>query len=125
MASVIPGVRIKRTGWGLFIRVVWLSVLCLILAGMATAVGGTFWVFLVILWLPGVALALVIHRAGLTATGDVLTYRVPLRTRAWHRGEIAAFWLEKTGWTRGMTAHIGMETTVTDQVRLGNTGHRG
>jgi hypothetical protein len=91
---------------------------CFILAGAAMAAGGTFWVFLVIFWLTGVALALALHRAGLTISGDVLTYRIPLHTRAWHRAEIAAFWLEKPWWSHGTTAHIGMSTVTGETVRF-------
>jgi hypothetical protein len=112
----IPGV-IRRTGLGLFIRVACFTFLCFVLASVATVVGGTFWVFLAIFWLPGFALALVFHRARLTIAGDVLTYRVPLRTtRAWRRGEIAAFWLQKTWWSRGASANIRMETVTGEQV---------
>ena len=115
MAPVFPGSPIKPTSWGLFIRVVLFTVLCFIMAGMATAVGGSFWLFLVILWLPGVALALVLHRARLTTTGDVLTYRGPLRTRAWHHEEIAAFWLGRSWWAHGK-AHVEMETLTGERV---------
>lgn len=117
MAPVIPGITIKPTGWGLFSRVALFTPVCFIMAGMASAVGGSFWLILVIMWLLGVAVALVIHRARLTTTGDVLTYRGPLGTRAWHHEEIAAFWLAKSRWTRprGLRAHVEMET-VTGEV---------
>src|SRR5262249_7077782 len=98
MPSVIPDVVIKRTSWGLIERVVVLTALCPILAGMASAVGGMFWVFLIIFWLPGLALVLMLQQARLTTTGDVLIYWVPLRTtRAWHREEIATFGLSGLG----------------------------
>lgn len=117
MPSVIPGVHIKPASSVLIIRVVVLTGFCFIVAGAGTAAagGGTFWLFLVILWLPGVALALMIHRARLTTTGDALTYQGPLRTRAWQREEIAAFWLDKS---RGKTenVHIGIETATGEQV---------
>jgi hypothetical protein len=117
MASAIPGVRIKSTGSVVMMRVVALTWCCPIAAGAGSAVagGGKFWLFLVILSLPGVALALVIRRARLTATGDVLTYQGPLRARAWQREEIAAFWLD-TSRRRTFNVHIGMDTATGEQV---------
>jgi len=114
--SVITDVNIKRTGWGLFARVMVFTWFCLLLAGAASAAHGTFWLFLVILWLPGVAFALVLHRARLTTTGDVLTYQVLWQTRAWHREEIAAFGLDRNWWAHGMTAHLIMDTVAGGQV---------
>jgi hypothetical protein len=117
MSSVISGVHIKPASSVLIIRVVVLTGFCLILAGalnVATG-GGAFWLFLVILWLPGVALALVIHSARLTTTGDVLTYRDPLRTRVWQREEIAAFWPDKSR-VRTFNMHIGMDTATGEEV---------
>jgi hypothetical protein len=114
--SAITDVYIKRTGWGLFARVMLFTCLCFILAGAASAAGGTFWLFVVILWLPGVAFALLLHRARLTTTDDVLTYQVLSQTRAWHREEIAAFGLEENWWSHGMTAHLIMDTVVGGQV---------
>ena len=94
-----------------------LTCFCLILAGACSAAagGGKYWLFLVILWLPGVAFVLVIHRSRLTTTGDVLTYQGPLRTRAWQREEIVVFWLEEP---RGRTNDVrpGMETAAGEQV---------
>jgi hypothetical protein len=116
MPPVIPDVCIARTGWSLFARVTGVTFLCLILAGAASAVGGTFWLFLVILWLPGVVFVLMLHRARLTTTGDVLTYQVLSQTRAWHRDEIAAFGLDYNWWSRGMTAHLIMDTVAGEQV---------
>jgi hypothetical protein len=117
MPSVIPDVHIKPTSEVLIIRVVVLTGFCFILAGAGNAAtgGGTFWLFLVIFWLPGIALALVIHRARLTTTGDVLTYRGPLRTRAWQREEIAVFWLDRSG-GRSQNVHIGMDTAAGEEV---------
>ncbi len=84
---------------------------------MASAVGGTFWIFLIVLWLPGLALVLMLQQARLTTTGDVLTYWVPPRTtRAWQREEIATFWLEPTWWSRAGTACIGMETVPGERI---------
>ena len=122
MASVIPGVDIKSTGSVVMMRVVALIWFCPIAAGAGSAVagGGKFWLFLVILGLPGVAFVLVIHRARLTAAGDVLTYQGPLRARAWQREEIAAFWLDTSGGRtfNGPTfsVHIGMDTATGEQV---------
>ena len=122
MGPVIPGVHIKSTGSVLMMRVVALAWCCLILAGAGSAMagGGKFWLLLVILWPPAVALVLVINRARLTAAGDVLTYRGPLRARAWQREEIAAFWLDTSGgrtFNRGtFNVHIGMDTAAGEQV---------
>jgi len=120
MPPVISDVYITRTGWGLLVRVMGVTWLCFILAGAASAAGGAFWlflvIFLVILWLPGVAFALVLHRARLTTTGDVLTYQVLWQTRAWHREEIAAFGLDRNWWAHGMTAHLIMDTVAGGQV---------
>jgi hypothetical protein len=122
MASAVPGVRIKSTGSVVMVRVVASIWCCPIAAGAGSAVagGGKFWLFLVILWPPGVALVLMIHRAQLIAAGDVLTYQGPLRARAWQREEIAAFWLDTS---RGrifnghtFNVHIGMDTAAGEQV---------
>jgi hypothetical protein len=117
MPSDVPGVHIKPTGSVSMFRIVALTAFCLILAGAgnAAAGGGMYWLFLVILWPPGIALALVINRARLTATGDVLTYRGPLRTRAWQREEIEAFWLDRSG-GRTFNVHIGMDTVTGEHV---------
>ena len=115
--SVITDVYIKRTGWNLFARVMLFTCFCFIVAGPASAAGaGAFWVFLMALWLTGVALILVLHRARLTTTGDVLTYQVLSETQAWHREEIAAFGLERNWWSHGMTAHLIMDTVAGGQV---------
>lgn len=109
MPSVTPGVHIKSTRYVLILRVVQSTISCFALAGFCTAAAGRgafFWLFLVILWPPGIALVLVINRARLTATGDVLTYQGPLRTRAWQREEIEAFWLGRSPRTKFM--HIGI-----------------
>lgn len=119
MPAVSLDVRITRTGWGLIVRVVWGTAFCFVLAGAATAAGGTFWVFLVISWLSVVALELALHRARLTTTGEVLTYRGPLCTRTWQREEIASFWIDTAWWIAGTTrAHIGMETVAGEQVNF-------
>jgi hypothetical protein len=117
MPTVIPGVRIKPTGSVLMMRILALTWCCPIVAGAGSAVagGGMFWLFLVILWPPGIALALVIHRARLTTTGDFLTYRGPWRTRAWQREEIAVFWLGQQKW-KTSNVHIGMDTATGEQV---------
>lgn len=116
MAPVIPGILIKPTGWGLFSRVALFTPGCFIMAGMASAVGANFWLFLVIMWPLGVAVALVVHRARLTTTGDVLTYHGPLGTQAWHQEEIAAFWLNKSWGARRSRAHVEMETVTGELV---------
>jgi hypothetical protein len=110
MPSVIPDVYITRTGLGLITRVMGVTFPCLVLSGAASAVGGTFWLFLIIFWLPGMALVLVLHRARLTTSGDVLTYQVLSHARAWHREEIAAFGLAIRPWSRGWAAHLIMDT---------------
>jgi hypothetical protein len=124
MPPVIPGVRIKSTPVVLAMRIMVWTFFCLIAAGAATAMastpratagGGTYLLFLVIFWLPGIAFALVIHRARLTATGDVLTYQRPLRAQAWKREEIAAFWLGKPR-RRTYNVHVGMDTATGEQV---------
>jgi hypothetical protein len=61
-------------------------------------------------------LVLVLHRARLMTTGDVLTYQVLSQARAWHREEIAAFGLAMTPWSRGMAAHLIMDTVAGGQV---------
>jgi hypothetical protein len=118
MPSVIPGVHIKPTNSVLIIRVVVLTGFCFILAeaGNAATGGGKLWLFLVILWPPGVAVAIVIHSARLTTTGDVLTYKGPLQTRAWQREEIANFWLDKSWGAHTENVHIEMETAPGEQV---------
>src|SRR5262249_17767688 len=118
MPSVSPGVHIKATRSVRIIRVVPFTVFCFFLAGAGAGVagGGTFLLFLVILWPLGIALALVINRARLTATGDVLTYQGPLRTRAWQREEIAVFWLDRPWGMPNKLVHIGMGTATGEQV---------
>jgi hypothetical protein len=118
MPSVGPEVHIKPVRYFRIMRVVSFTLVCFWAAGAGTAVagGGTFWLFLVILWPLGIALALVINRARLTATGDVLTYQGPLRTRAWQREEIVAFWLDRPGWDPRKPVHVGMDTAAGEQV---------
>ena len=117
LPSAIRDVYITRTGFDLIIRVMGVTFLCLVLAGAASAVGGTFWLFLIILWLPGVALVLVLHhRTRLTTAGDVLTYQVLSHTRAWHRDEIAAFGLAERPWPTVGGTHLIMDTVAGGQV---------
>ena len=114
MPSVNSDVYITRTGWDLFVRATFVTFLSFVLAGAAAAVGGTFWLFLVIFWVPGLVLILVLHRARLTTTGDVLTYQVLSQARAWHREEIEAFGLAESWWPRG--AYLIMDTVPGEQV---------
>src|SRR5215469_2999967 len=118
---VLPSdVYIKRTGWNLFVRIFSSTALCFLLAGIVTAMGGTFWIFLVIFWLPGIALVLVFHQTRLTTAGNVLTYQVPLlHPQSWQREEIAAFGLDQR-WSvnlkPGHMTHLIMDTMVDGQV---------
>ena len=57
-------------------------------------------------WYP-VAL---IARSRLTAAGDTLTYRSPLRARAWHRTEICSFDIAPLRWSPSKGQVLVMQT---------------
>ena len=117
MPSAISDVYITRTGFDLIARVMGVTFLCLVLSGAASAGGDTFWLVLIILWLPGVTLVLVLHhRTRLTTADDVLTYQVRWHTRAWRREEIAAFGLAESPWPGVRGAHLIMDTVAGGQV---------
>jgi hypothetical protein len=89
---------IKPPRWGLVFSVAWIGFLCLLMVAGAAGEHDARGLLLVFLWLPWLVPVALIARSRLIADGDILTYRSPLRTRAWRRSEIGCFAIIPSPW---------------------------
>jgi hypothetical protein len=79
--------------------VAWIGFLCLLMVAGAAGEHDARGLFLVFLWLPWLVPVMLAARTHVTADGDTLTYRSPLRTRSWHRSEVQRFEITPTRWS--------------------------
>lgn len=110
-----PGVVIKPHRGGLVFVVAWIGFLCLLMVLGSIGAHSARGLFLVFAWLPWLVPVLLAARHRLTAAGDTLAYRSPLRTRTWRRGEVGYF---EIAWPRD-TAQVGRWYSTLEDWRLG------
>jgi hypothetical protein len=79
--------------------VAWIGFLCLLMVAGAVGEHDARGLFLVFLWLPWLVLVMLAGRTQVTAVGDTLTYRSPLRTRCWDRSEVQRFEITPIRWS--------------------------
>ena len=77
----------------------WVGFLCLLMVLGSIGEHSARGLFLVFIWLPWLVPILLLARYRLTAAGDTLTYRSPLRTRTWRRGEVGYFEIAYGRWS--------------------------
>ena len=94
-----PGVVIKPHRGGLVFAVAWIGFLCLLMVLGSIGEHSARGLFLVFVWLPWLVPVVLAARYRLTAAGDTLTYRSPLRTRTWRRGEVEYFEIAYGRWS--------------------------
>jgi hypothetical protein len=94
-----PGVVIKPHRGGLVFAVAWIGFLCLLMVLGSIGEHSVWGLFLVFVWLPWLLPVVLAARYRLTAAGDTLTYRSPLRTRTWRRGEVEYFEIAYGRWS--------------------------
>jgi hypothetical protein len=103
---------------GLVFVVAWIMFLCLVTATGAARQHDAGALLLVFVWLPWLVPVALIARSQLTAVGDTLTYRSPLRTRAWHRTEICSFEIAPLRWSPSKGQVLVMQTIAGEWVEF-------
>jgi hypothetical protein len=79
--------------------VAWIGFLCLLMVLGSIGERSTRGLFLVFVWLPWLVPVALAARSRVTAVGDTLTYRSPLRTRTWRRAEVENFEIASGRWS--------------------------
>lgn len=103
-----PAVLIRPRRGGLVFVAAWIGFLCLLMVLGSIGEHSARGLLLVFVWLPWLVPVMLAARSRVTIAGDTLTYRSPLRTRTWSRGEVLNFEIVSPRWlprVRQITMH--------------------
>jgi hypothetical protein len=120
MIPAEPAVLIRPRRRGLVLVVAWIGLLCLLMVVGSIGEHSARGLFLVFVWLPWLVPVMLAARSRVTVAGDTLTYRSPLRTRTWRRGEVRNFEVASPWWSPRVR-HVRMHTANGERVSFAIT----